>query len=102
MYEKYLENPNHQGKEIPRNILENEALSKLITSPILGILMAFTTGKDISFFKVAQDIDAIYNNVLDLLFIDRAVKPRPSGRGCKAQFKDHNTSTNSLCLILSV
>ena len=67
-YTTYLK--NHKDKEIPRNLLESKVLSKLITDPILDILMAFTTGaKDISYHEVAESIDAIYINILNRLFI---------------------------------
>ncbi len=54
-------------------------------------------------YNILKNVYKIEFGVASLFdFIYCAVKPRPSGRGCKAQSKCHNTPPHSLCLILSV
>ena len=69
-YDTYLKIPGHEGIQVFRNILENKEISKFITSRVIKIFVGSTTGEDIFFSNVSKDIDAIYDDILDMLFKD--------------------------------
>lgn len=69
-YSAYLKIPGHSQMQVSRNILENQEISKLITSRVIKIFVGHTTGDDIMFSNVSKDIDTIYDDILDILFKD--------------------------------